>query len=278
MQKPTPLYLTGLLPKLDGLLIGLLEGLSTSDWELPTLAGAWRIKDVAAHLLDGNLRTLSILRDGYEGESPGQVNSYRDLVDFLNQLNADWVKATRRLSPRILIEFLKITGEEYNDYLQTLDPHAQAVWPVAWAGESESKNWFHIAREYTEKWHHQEQIRYALGDDRELLKTLWYLPYLDTSVRALPYHYRAIEGTPGDLIRFVFLGEIEKHWFLQYETGWTLYTQVEATPTCEVHIPDEYAWRIFTKGIAREEAIRKSKITGNSELGMKIFDMLAVMA
>ncbi|MEJ7682555.1 MAG: hypothetical protein WKG06_32810 [Segetibacter sp.] len=28
-----------------------------------------------------------------------------------------------------------------------------------WAGEKKSKNWFHIAREYTEKWHHQMSSR-----------------------------------------------------------------------------------------------------------------------
>jgi hypothetical protein len=34
---------------------------------------------------------------------------------------------------------------------------------VAWAGEAESKNWFHVARDYSEKWHHQQQIREAVS-------------------------------------------------------------------------------------------------------------------
>jgi len=42
----------------------LLRGLSPADWNAPKLAGAWTVKDVAAHLLDGNLRTLAMLRDG----------------------------------------------------------------------------------------------------------------------------------------------------------------------------------------------------------------------
>ena len=36
----------------------------------------------------------------------GPNESYQDLVAFLNWLNADWVKAMRRFSPRLLIEFL----------------------------------------------------------------------------------------------------------------------------------------------------------------------------
>jgi len=33
---------------------------------------------------------------------------------------------------------------------------------VDWAEEMESKNWMAIAREYTEKWLHQQQIRDAI--------------------------------------------------------------------------------------------------------------------
>ena len=84
-----------------------------------------------------------------------------------------------------------------------------------WLGQvkNESKNWFHIAREYTEKWHHQQQIRLSVGEDIELLKEKWYYPYLDTSVRALPYQYKDIEGEAKDLIKFTFLGVTEKSWF-----------------------------------------------------------------
>ena len=49
-------------------------------------------------------------------------------------------------------------------------------------------------------------------------------------------------------------------------------------PICEVRIGDDYAWKIFTKGMPKEEAIARSKIIGNKELGVKIFDLVAVMA
>lgn len=45
-----------------------------------------------------------------------------------------------------------------------------------------------------------------------------------------------------------------------------------------ISIPDELAWRIFTRGIRQEEALANSEIKGKRELGLKIFDMLAVMA
>lgn len=46
----------------------VLRSLSPGDWQRLTLARQWMVKEVAAHLLDGNLRTLSMLREGHYGE------------------------------------------------------------------------------------------------------------------------------------------------------------------------------------------------------------------
>ncbi|MFC3809373.1 maleylpyruvate isomerase N-terminal domain-containing protein [Lacihabitans lacunae] len=278
MNKPEKINVIALIPELDKKLFKLLEGLSAEDWEKQTIAPKWKVKDVAVHLLDGNLRTLSMLRDEYYGEKPENINSYQDLIDFLNRLNADWVKATKRLSPKVIIDLLKSSGKEYCDFLATLNLNDKAEFSVAWAGENESKNWFHIAREYTEKWHHQQQIRLAVGDEQKLLEAKWYLPYLDTSVRALPHHYRNVKGEAKDLIKFTFIGKTEKSWFLYYENGWELLTSINAKPKSEVRIGFEHAWKIFTKGMTRKEAIESSEIIGEKRLGEKIFDMIAVLA
>lgn len=278
MKKPEKIDVVALIPELDNKLIKLLGGLSAEDWDKQTIAPKWKVKDVAVHLLDGNLRTLSMLRDGYYGEKPENINSYQDLLNFLNRLNSDWVRATKRLSPKVLIDLLKISGKEYYDFLATLNAEDKAQFSVAWAGENESKNWFHIAREYTEKWHHQQQIRLAVGDEQELLEERFYRPYLDTSVRALPHHYRNIEGKDKDLVKFTFWGKTEKSWFLYYDNGWELLTSTDLEPTSEVKIRDKDAWKIFTKGLKKEDAIANSEIVGNKKLGEKIFDMIAVMA
>ncbi len=278
MKKPEQIDAVALLPELDKMLFELLEGLSLNDWDKQTIAPKWKVKDVAVHLLDGNLRILSMLRDKYYSEKPDAITSYSDLIDFLNRLNADWVKATKRLSPKVIIDLLKSSGREYCDFLATLNPYDKAEFSVAWAGENESKNWFHIAREYTEKWHHQQQIRFAIGDEQKLLENKWYLPYLDTSVRAIPHHYRDVEGAKKDLVKFTFIGKTEKSWFLQYKNDWELFTSASQEPKCEVKIRNEYAWKIFTKGITREKAIEASEIIGEKRLGEKIFDMVAVMA
>jgi hypothetical protein len=154
-----PLDVRHLFKSLDEKLIALLESLSKEDWDRQTVAVKWKVKDVVSHLLDGNLRTLSIQRDGYYGEKPVGLHDFQELVNWLNRLNADWVKATRRLSPEVLIFLHKATGQIVSDYFASLDPWEEAVFSVDWAGESTSLNWMHLAREYSEKWHHQQQIR-----------------------------------------------------------------------------------------------------------------------
>src|SRR5690349_5038866 len=118
-----PIQTLPLFPILDQKLIELLRSLSPEEWQAPTRAKQWTVKDIVAHLLDGSMRTLSISRDQYFGDKPGAINSYRDLVNYLNRLNADWVNASKRLSPHVLIQLLEITGKQYHDHLSSLEPY-----------------------------------------------------------------------------------------------------------------------------------------------------------
>jgi hypothetical protein len=234
---------------------------------------------VAAHLLDSNIRATSILRDGYGGEKHSGSDSYDDLVIFLNKLNADWVRALRRVSPAVLIDLLEITGKPFCKCMQSLDPSATAAISVAWAGETESANWFHVAREYTEKWHHQQQIRHAIGDDGILLTERFYLPYLDTSMRGLPHHYRNVKAGAGTTIRFAVRGLNGALWYLaRVDNRWELYSECDAHVSCSVDIDGSVAWRIFTKGIGKSEAQPFVHVDGEQGLGNHVLGMIAVMA
>jgi hypothetical protein len=278
MTHPSIIDTVHLFPRLDDELISLLRSLSPADWELQTLASNWKVKDVASHLLDGNIRAISNLRDKYPGEKADNISSYRDLVNFLDGLNADWVRAMRRMSPELIISLLEFTGSMYCETMRALDPYAEAIFSVAWAGEESSKNWFHVAREYTEKWHHQQQIRYAVGKTAVLFQKDLYFPFLDTSLRALPYHYRAVPSEESTCIEFNIKGSGGGNWYLiREEEQWRL-DHKRRIPVCRVEIEGEVAWRIFTKGISKEEAGKHTIIYGVQELGLPILNMLAVMA
>ncbi len=97
-MKSIPFQTLPLFPKLDRLQFSPLKSLIPREWQAPTIATLWTLKDIALHLPDGNLRTLSFSRDGYFREQPPAICSYGDLVVYLSQLNADRTNATRRLS------------------------------------------------------------------------------------------------------------------------------------------------------------------------------------
>jgi uncharacterized protein (TIGR03083 family) len=279
MKSVEPIFATELFCQLHGELLSMLRSLSGDDWSKPTAARLWTVKDIAAHLLDSDIRRLSYQRDNAPRVPPdAPIENYRDLVNFLNQLNADWIRAARRISPRLLIEFLEITGAQVCELFKSLDPFAPALFGVAWAGEQESQNWFDIAREYTEKWHHQQQIRDSVGAPA-LTGRKWLFPVLDTFLRGLPHTYRETQPREGSSVGFVIAGEAGGAWTLMSEGGaWKLYSGESDGDVCEVRMDQDTAWRLLTKGLSREEAETRIEIVGDDRLGKPILGMLAVMA
>lgn len=275
--EPLPPILTAhLFRKLESLLLELLRSLNSDEWEKQTLAPRWKVKDIAAHLLDTALRKLSVCRDAYAPAPPG-IGSHADLVAYINRLNHEGVQVYRRLSPPVLIALVEQASLQFVDYHESLDPFADAVFPVTWAGEEKSQNWFDTARELTERWHHQQQIRLEVGKPGILTREL-YFPVLDSFMRALPFAYRSVPAKPGVLARVNVRGDCGGSWFLyRREHSWQLIRAPVGNPISETTIPQEIAWRIFTKGIAREVARAQIEVTGDAAVGLHILETLAII-
>lgn len=273
-----PVNALPLFPVLDKLLIDLLKSLSKEEWESKTIAKLWTVKDIAAHLVDGNLRTLSFSRDRYFGVEAPVISSYQDLLDYLNQLNASWINAGKRLSPGVLIELLEFTGPQYIEHLETLPPFDKAIFPVAWAGQAESANWFHIAREYTEKFIHQQQIREAVGKQALFTRELFY-PFIDTFMYALPYTYRNVDAVMGTTVCVKVSTEIGGEWRIVKTTdGWQPGKTITGDASSTIMISPQTAWKLFSKGISPGEALSSVIIAGDKKLGETALQMIAVMA
>ncbi len=277
-QQDIPVKTLHLFPVLDKLLVDLLKTLNEDEWQLPTIAKNWTVKDIAAHLLDGNLRNLSVSRDRYFGETPANIDSHSGLVNYLNLLNAAWTNAAKRLSPNVLTDLLAITGTQYREHLQTLNPFDTAIFPVAWAGQAKSENWFHTAREYTEKFIHQQQIREAVGKQALFTKELFF-PFIDTFMFALPHTYRNISADTGTSITLKILTDIGGEWtIIKTAATWQLTKAENVSPVSTVSLHPGIAWKLFSKGITPEQAFDKIEISGNKKLAETALQMVSVMA
>ena len=276
MKSSGPILTAHLFPVIEQRLIELLMQLTEGEWELQTISPRWKVKDVAAHLLDTQLRKLSLARDGYSSQSP-VIRSDADLGAFINRLNDEGVSMYRRLSPPVLISLMEVASNESAEYHQSLDPFAPAAFSVSWAGEDESLNWFDTARELTERWHHQQQIRLAVNRPGIMIRELYY-PVLDCFMRALPHAYREIEASPETLLAFEVSGDCGGVWqLLRASDSWTIVTDAPQTPASRVIVPQEIAWRIFTKGISREQATQQIRIDGDRELGSHLLNVIAIV-
>lgn len=276
-RKNIPLDLVHLLPTLDQKLMELLRSLTREEWQMQTVARLWKVKDVAAHLLDGNIRILSMLRDEYEGESPN-IHSYQHLLDYLNGLNADWVKAMKRVSPKMLLLLHETTGKLFCEYYATLDPFGRSPFAVNWAGEEESRNWMHIAREYTEKFLHQQQIRDAVNKPGLMTKELFY-PFIDTLAMALPFTFRDVDAEKGTTVQLVVSGETGGSWLLtKQERAWILSKDNIAQPSSRVVVDPDIAWKLFSKSIRPADILTQVQIEGDPSLGEKALSMVSFMA
>jgi uncharacterized protein (TIGR03083 family) len=280
MRDPTPgiepILCADLVRCVDEALVDLLRSLRPDEWERDTIVPSWKVRDIAAHLLDTALRKLSLGRDRYFVETV-EIRSREELVALVNRLNREGVTVYRRLSPPVLIDCMQMACEQSASFYESLDPFAPAAFPVSWAGEKRSPNWFDTARELTERWHHQQQIRLATDRPGILTHELYY-PVLDCFMRGLPFLYRDVEAPMRTAILVRITGECGGDWVLARETDrWAFVRDAAGEVAARVVIPEELAWRIFTKGIDRDAARAQVELAGDLHLAERVLRLTAIV-
>ncbi len=266
LHKLGPRHVAQLFLPLQGELLTMLRALSPTDWDRPTVAGPWLVRDVVAHLLDGELRKVSVFRDDHQLPAESPITDAGDLAKFINQVNATGVAFSRRLSPRVMVDLLEISGGWAASVVAALDPYAPSRWPVSWAGEAQSANWMDTGREYTERWHHQAQIRDAVGAE-QLLAPRWFEPLLDFSARALPVAYANRTAAAGTSITLGVTGETTAHWTLvREESHWGLFAGTVPAPDASATLSADDFWRLFYNALDRDTAARAISVDGDATL------------
>ena len=168
-------------------LLELLRMLSSDEWNTASAAPGWSVRAVVLHLLDVDLGLLSRGRDR-DYSSLLAMDDHATFVAALAEKNQRWIDAGRGLSPGVLIELLEFSGQRMDEYLDSLELSGDGH--VSWAHDGPVPQWFEMARDLTERWVHQMQIREAVGrvDD---YASRYLAAVLRTFVWALPHQYRA---------------------------------------------------------------------------------------
>lgn len=259
-------------------LVGLLRSLDSADWERPTIAGSWVVRDIVSHLVDLTFRRLSFHRDRMDPPPPSKpIRSERDFVEFINAINAEWVNAAKRFSPRVLTDLFERASTDLADWFEALPLEVPALFGVSWAGERQSEGWFDIGREFTELWHHQEQVRMAVGapslPDPRYLRAV-----IDVIVRGLPHAYRDVGAAPGETVLLDVTGPAGGQWALLRDAGrWTLHRGEPASPTARATMPDDVAWKLLFNALGEEAAAGAVRIDGRSELAAPLLRARSVI-
>jgi uncharacterized protein (TIGR03083 family) len=273
MKVPEPVQVLDLFPLERAALLELLSGLTPEEWERSTVCAGWSVKDAALHVLGGDLGNISGRRDGVWGLNPAPGEEFGS---FINRINEEWVRTARRLSGRMIIDLLAFAGPQLSDYFATLDLNALGG-IVSWAGPDPAPVWLDVAREYTERWMHQQHIRDAVGKPG-FTESRFFAPVLATFVHALPHTFRDTEATPGTTVQLHVRGDAGGDWAIVRERDkWTLYTGAAERCDARVDLDQSVAWRLFTKGITPGDAERATKLEGDSRLGLQVLRAVAII-
>jgi uncharacterized protein (TIGR03083 family) len=275
-----PVETLHLFPGERDALLALLKDLSPEEWDAPTICPGWSVKDIAGHLLGDDLGMLSWGRDSYDSPdfaSGLDISTLSGLIVAIDRQNAVWVEAMRRLSPRVVTELLAWTGPPTEAYFASLDPDAIGG-PIDWAGPEPAPLWLHIAREYTERWVHQQHIRDAVGRPG-LTERRWLGPVLEAFVRGLARVVASEVRPDGTTLRLVITGDAGGDWVAQRQHGaWVLGTDPDVAADATVTLDEQIAWSLFTKGLLVDEARNAARIEGDAALAERVFATVSILA
>lgn len=271
-----PIDAVDALERVEAEFLALLATITPGEWDAPTIVHGWRVRHIAGHLLDTATRKLAIVRDGFGVERPVS-GAPEDVRDFVNRLNAEGVQVYGRLSRQVVRLLMGQVSPIFCAWHRALDPTAPAAFAVSWAGDSQSPNWFDTARELTERWHHQAQIRLALNRPALYTREVYH-PVLDCFMRVLPYAYRHVDAPSGALLSVRVDGPAADDWQLyRSPDAWLLTAGLTTTPNVVVTVPGDIAWRMFTKGVERPELERRVAIVGDRALALNALDAVAIV-
>jgi len=226
----------------------LLAGLQAADWQRPSPCPGWNILDLCRHLLGDDFGLLARHRDGHHGTVPPEGATEGEFIAWLDDVQAEWVHAARRLSPRLVTELLSWTGPQVTDFFRREDPLARTA-SVSWASPGPVPVWLDQARELSEYWIHRQQLLQGLGRPGDLRADVAG-PVLDGLRWAYPYRLAQAQSRPGDTVTISVTGPVTRNWHLvATDGGWQFGAEPGARSAATLTLSADQAWRLLTNNL-----------------------------
>ena len=221
-------------------LLDLLGGLQPQDWHRPSPCPGWDVLGLVVHLVGDDVSVLSWQRDAHHGTVPPDRIGEAGFAAWLDALQAEWVHAGRRISPRLAVELLAWLGPQVEAMVVSQDPTAVDA-HVSWADDAAVPRWLDHARELSERWLHRQQLLEALGRPSDTQADLLH-PVLDTIRWAYPYRLRSVPRAAGSWVRLVLDAQ---EWAIVSDGGaWRFADGPPDPPVAELVLTNEQAWRL----------------------------------
>jgi uncharacterized protein (TIGR03083 family) len=226
----------------------LLASLGPADWDRPSPCPGWTVLGLSSHLVGDDLGFLARHRDGHFGTPGPDDASESEFVAWLDSLQDEWVRAARRLSPRIVADLLEWAGPQVAETMRGEDPRARTA-GVSWAGTEQVPAWLNQARELSEYWIHRQQLLQAAGRPSDLRADLAG-PVLDGLRWAYPFRLGQAAAQPGDSVTISVTGPVTVTWHLvATPAGWAYRDAPGTRVVATLEMTTEQAWRLLTNNL-----------------------------
>jgi len=205
---------------------------------------------LGSHLLGDDLSLLAWQRDDHRGTPAPDGLDEDGFIGWLDALQAEWVHASRRLSPRLVIELLDWTGPHVVEVISIQDP-STLTGDVSWASSRPVPAWLDHARELTERWIHRQQILEAVGLPSDLQHDLL-VPVLDGLRWSYPYRLDSHKRPAGATVEIAVAGvDLELRWHLvSDDETWNFEPPADGPPAATLHMTSEQAWRLLSNNFS----------------------------
>jgi len=90
---------------------------------------------------------------------------------------------------------------------------------------------------------------------------------------------REASAPDGSTLRLIIGGAAGGEWVALRHTGeWLLGTAPELPVDATIELDEDVAWRVFTKGMSRDDARQAARMDGDQALAVRALDTVSILA